>query len=195
MWGYWALTVGGTKSHGIACQPIINHRLVRRRGERKLHEPIRAIATTTNKQQTTCNFRKKLSGGFFFCKNGDGPFPPTGLTIMWNILMCSCPEPCSIWSRLLLSRTLFPPPARQTSALLLLMPLTGGYLLPYMFSLQLYHGSRSLAAKHLAATAASSDGHLFEESVVSSLHYIFRLFKILPERTLSFGCPLVQSVI
>lgn len=52
-----------------------------------------------------------------------------------------------------------------------------------------------LAAKHLAATAASSDGHLFEESFLSSQHYIFRLFKILPERTLSFGCPPAQSVI
>lgn len=44
------------------------------------------------------------------------------------------------------------------SSHLLLMPLTGGYLLPYMFSLQLHHG-RLRAAKQRGWDA---DGHLFD---------------------------------
>ena len=46
----------------------------------------------------------------------------------------------------------------QSSQHLLLMPLTGGYLLPYMFSLQLHHG-RLEAAKPRCWDA---DGHLFD---------------------------------
>lgn len=46
----------------------------------------------------------------------------------------------------------------QSSQHLLLMPLTGGYLLPYMFSLQLHHG-RPWAAKQRRWDA---DGHLFD---------------------------------
>lgn len=44
------------------------------------------------------------------------------------------------------------------SSHLLLMPLTGGYLLPYMFSLQLHHG-RLEAAK---PGCWDADGHLFD---------------------------------
>lgn len=46
----------------------------------------------------------------------------------------------------------------QSSQHLLLMPLTGGYLLPYMFSLQLHHG-RLEAAK---PRCWDGDGHLFD---------------------------------
>lgn len=56
---------------------------------------------------------------------------------------------------------------------LLLMPLTGGYLHPYMFSLQLYHGSNVLPNISALCWWSPLWGVL-----PAALHYIFPLFRI-----------------
>lgn len=107
------------------------------------------------------------------------------LTIIWNIFMCSLAprsRHVSIWSAFYLASTflparsfsfpLFPLPLAQTSAALLLMSLTGGNLHPYMFSLQLHHGSSVLPNISVLCWWSPLWGVL-----PASLHYIFPLFR------------------
>lgn len=69
-------------------------------------------------------------------------FFSTGQQLSW-IFGCEF-APCRVFHLMaLILRLHFAAPrwqASQSSQHLLLMPLTGGYLLPYMFSLQLHHG-------------------------------------------------------
>lgn len=60
----------------------------------------------------------------------------------------------------------------QPSTVLLLMPLTGGYLHPYMFSLQLYHGSSVVPNISALCWWSPLWGVLPD-----ALHYIFPLFR------------------
>lgn len=107
------------------------------------------------------------------------------LTIIRNIFMCSLAprsRHASIWSAFYLASTFLPArlfsfslyrlPLAQTSAVFLLMSLTGGNLHPYMFSLQLHHGSSVLPNISVLCWWSPLWGVL-----PASLHYIFPLFR------------------
>lgn len=136
------------------------------------------INHSTFKQQNIC-FPNSFLSGFansapsdrlannypkYFHALSRSSFPPCFHLICFLLSLHFSPRPPA--------RSLFPLPLAQTSAVLLLMSLTGGNLHPYMFSLQLHHGSSVLPNISVLCWWSPLWGVL-----PASLHYIFPLFR------------------
>lgn len=135
------------------------------------------INHSTSKQQNICFPNSFLSA---FANSTPSDRSANNYLKYFHVLSRSCHV--SIWSAFYLASTFLPAcsfslfplplPLAQTSAVLLLMSLTGGNLHPYMFSLQLHHGSSVLPNISVLCWWSPLWGVL-----PASLHYIFPLFR------------------